>query len=338
MLPPLGYPAPVAKVTVFGAGAMGTAMAMHLARAGNQTTLWASEHDRSILPFMLEDRRHPSLPEHLPDSLTVLGPQHLEEAARDVEIALMGAHSGGARTLARMVTANRTFPLVVGIAKGLEPGSRKRVSEIYSEEVGHDRVVAIGGPCLAPELAQGLPSATVFASTDPEAAEGAANAFRTRQFQAEVSDDLVGVEYCMVAKNIAAMGLGILDGMGKGIGFEYRNAKAALFSRAFAELQLLVVALGGRAETVAGLAGLGDALVTALGGRNRLYGELLGEGVVPAVALKELERRGMTVEGVDSARDVAALAAEHGLDLPFFALIARVVFEGAPAASVLDAI
>ena len=328
----------MARVTVFGAGAMGTAMAMHLARAGNATILWASKHDLAVLPILRDEGRHPALPEHLPDSLTVLGPEDLEEAARDVEIAVMGAHSGGARTLARIVTEDRSFPLVVGIAKGLEPGTRKRVSQIYAEEVGHDRVVAVGGPCLAPELAQGLPAATVFASARTEAAEDAATSFRTKEFRAEVSDDLVGVEYCMVAKNVAAIGLGILDGMGKGIGFEYRNAKAALFARAFAELQLLIVTLGGRAETVGGLAGLGDALVTALGGRNRLYGELLGEGAVPSVALKELERRGMTVEGVDSTREVADLAAEHGLDLPFFARIARIVFEGAPASGVLDSI
>jgi glycerol-3-phosphate dehydrogenase (NAD(P)+) len=326
----------MARVTVFGAGAMGTAMAMHLARAGNDTALWASQHDAAVLPNLLAERRHPALPEHLPDSLVIFGPADLDAACENVEIGVMGAHSGGARTLATIVVERATPPLVVGIAKGLEPKTHRRVSEVYAEVVGHDRVVAIGGPCLAAELAQGLPTAVVFASGSLEPGERCAERFRTDAFHVQVSDDLPGVEYCMVAKNVAAVGLGILDGMGSGVGFEYRNAKAALFARAFRELETLIVALGGRPETVAGLAGLGDALVTALGGRNRLYGQMLGEGAEPSVARKELERRGMTVEGVDSSREVSALAAEHGLDLAFFTQIHRILFEGTPPATVLD--
>jgi glycerol-3-phosphate dehydrogenase (NAD(P)+) len=324
---------------VFGAGAMGTATAMHLARKGNQTILWASEFDRNVLPALLEQRRHPALPEHLPDSLLILGPDRLDQAADGIEIAVMGAHSGGARTLARIVMdGSGSLPLVVGVAKGLEPETLKRMSEVYVEEVGHERVVSVGGPCLAGELAQGLPCAVVFASEHAESPEAAAGAFRSSAYHVSITDDLAGVEYCMVAKNVAAIGLGILDGLGKGIGFEYRNAKAALFTRACAELVELVCALGGRAETANGLAGLGDALVTSLGGRNRLFGELLGEGVDPNVALDDLMKKGMTVEGVESSRDMAKLAEGKGLELPFFEQIHRIVFEGSPAASVLDCI
>jgi glycerol-3-phosphate dehydrogenase (NAD(P)+) len=176
----------------------------------------------------------------------------------------------------------------------------------------------------------------VFASGDKGAARTAAEAFRSPVYHVRITDDLPGVEYCMVAKNVAAIGLGILDGLGKGIGFEYRNAKAALFSQGCAELVQLVVALGGRAETANGLAGLGDALVTSLGGRNRLFGELLGEGVAPKEAVSDLMKKGMTVEGVESSRDVAKLAEGRGLRLPFFEQIYRIVFDGDPAASVLD--
>ena len=327
----------MARVTVFGAGAMGTAVAMHLARNGNQTLLWASEFDRAILSALAEQRRHPALPEHLPDSLRVLEPERLAEASDHIDIAVMGAHSGGARTLARIVTERSdSLPVVVGVAKGLEPQTGKRMSEIYTEEVGHDRVISVAGPCLAGEVAQGLPCAVVFASSNSATAEAAARSFRSPTYRVSITDDLVGVEYCMVAKNVAAIGLGILDGLGKGVGFEYRNAKAALFSQACAELVNLVVALGGRAETARGLAGLGDALVTSLGGRNRLFGELLGEGVAPNDALSDLMNRGMTVEGVESARDVSQLAGGRGLSLPFFEQIHLIVFDGSPAASVLD--
>jgi glycerol-3-phosphate dehydrogenase len=116
----------MARVTVFGAGANGTAIAMHLARNGNQTLLWASEFDQGILPGLVEQRRHPALPEHLPDSLRVVGPEGLVEAADGIDIAVMGAHSGGARTLARIVVDGcGPLPLVVGVAKGLEAESLK---------------------------------------------------------------------------------------------------------------------------------------------------------------------------------------------------------------------
>lgn len=315
---------------------MGTALAMHLARENNETTLWASEFDRTVLPSLVDDRRHPALPPPLPDRLTITGPDDLEAAATGIEIAVMGAHSGGARTLARIVMEGwGSLPLVVGIAKGLETGTLKRMSQVYAEEVGHERVVSMGGPCLAGEIAQGLPTAAVFASQQVESAQAAAAAFRSKAFHVVITGDVLGVEYCTVGKNVAAIGIGILDGMGRVSGLDYRNAKSALFTQAFAELVELVTALGGRAETVSGLAGLGDALVTSLGGRNRLFGELLGEGAEPKEALADLSRQGMTVEGVDSTRDVRRLAEQTGLDLPFFDMVHDILFRGTPATSVM---
>jgi glycerol-3-phosphate dehydrogenase (NAD(P)+) len=316
---------------------MGTAFAMHLARIGNDTVLWASEFDAKVLPALTDDRRHPSLPEHLPDALAVVGPDQLEVAAKDIDIAVMGAHSGGARTLGRIVAAGvGHLPLVVGVAKGLEPETGKRMSEVYSEEVGHQRVISVGGPSLAPEVAQGLPTAAVFASADSATAEEAASVFRSKSYRVQVTDDLPGVEYCTVIKNVVAIGMGILDGMEKVSGLDYRNAKSALFTQGFGEMTDLVEALGGRPETVAGLAGLGDTLVTSLGGRNRLYGELLGEGAKPTIALDELTDRGMTVEGVDSTREVDRLAEGKPLALPFLHMVHEILFGDLPATRILD--
>ena len=119
---------------------------------------------------------------------------------------------------------------------------------------------------------------------------------------------------------------------------EYRNAKAALFTQAFHELTALVEALGGRPETVMGLAGLGDTLVTSLGGRNRLFGEVVGEGTEPQVALDHLAAEGMTVEGWESAEDIGRIAREnaHVREMPYLDQVHRILFEGAPAASLLD--
>ncbi len=327
----------VARITVFGSGAMGTAVAMHLARAGNDTSLWASPWDAAVLPALRNERRHPALPEHLPADLRVLGPEDLAEAGRDLDIAVMGAHSGGARTLTHAVReAHDALPLVVGLAKGLEHGTGRRMSEIYTEEVGHDRVIAMGGPALAPEIAQGLPTAAVLASTHVDAAEFAADAFRSPTFHVLVTNDVTGVEYATVAKNVTAIGMGMLDGFGKVANLSYRNAKAALFTLAMDELVRLLDALGGRRDTAVGLAGLGDSLVTSLGGRNRLYGEMIGEGADPEHALRDLIAQGLTVEGVDSAKEVRRLTDHLGIDLPIHSQVHRILFEGAPARSILD--
>jgi len=321
---------------VFGAGAMGTAVAMHLARADHDVVLWASEFDARVLRDLETERRHPALPEHLPESLRILGPERLQEAGTDLDLAIMAANSGGARSLARVVRDGcGTPPIVLAIAKGLEPETGSRMSQVYGEEFGDARIASMGGPCLAAEIAQDLPTAAVIASASIDAAGTAAGAFRSDGFLAEVTEDVVGLEYCTVAKNVAAIGLGILDGLGKAAGFSYRNAKAALFSLAVAELSDLIVALGGRRETAQGLAGLGDTLVTSLGGRNRLFGELVGEGADPQSALAQLVDRGMTVEGVESALDVTRLAKEAGVHMPFHAQVGRVLFEGAPAAGLL---
>jgi glycerol-3-phosphate dehydrogenase (NAD(P)+) len=328
----------VARVTVYGAGAMGTAFAIHSARAGNQTILWGSEFDARVLPALTGDRKHPALPEHLPESLVVMGPDELQDASANPDFAVMGAHSGGARTLAQIVAADvGEDPVVLSLAKGLEPESGKRMSEVYAEEVGHSRVISVGGPCLAGELAEGLPSAVVFAAGNREFGEHARETFQTDAYRVHVSDDLIGVEYCTVLKNVAAIGLGIIDGLAKGAGErEFRNAKAAMFTQAIAEQVRLITELGGKAETVMGLAGLGDTHVTAAGGRNRMYGELLGEGTSPKEALDGMVRRGMTVEGVDSSKDTDELAKRTGIDLPFHQSVLRIVFEGAEASSILQ--
>jgi glycerol-3-phosphate dehydrogenase (NAD(P)+) len=327
----------MARVTVLGAGAMGTAFAMHAARAGLPTSLWANEHDLAAYASMRDERKHPLLPEHLPAGVELHGPNDLDAAARDVEIAVLAANSGGARSLASMVREHVAGARVaVSVAKGLEPTTGKRMSEVYGEEIAGADVVVVGGPCLARELAEGLPTAAVWAAGVVSVAEAAGKPFDDRHYQLSFSDDVVGVELCSMMKNVAAIGLGLLDGLGKGTGIGYQNAKAALFTRATQEIVVLVTELGGRPETAMGLAGIGDQLVTSLGGRNRLYGELVGTGDPPEDTLRELEAGGLTVEGVGSTRDVRRLASERGVRLPYHEAVHRVIFEDARPHEVLE--
>jgi glycerol-3-phosphate dehydrogenase (NAD(P)+) len=325
------------RVAIFGAGAMGTAMAMHASRRGATTTLWANQHDLRAYAALQEERRHPLLPEHVPDAVRICGPHELDQAAEGAEVAVMGANSHGARSLARMVKGHLgAVDTVVSVAKGLEPETHLRMSEVYEAELPGVRVIAIGGPCLAAELAEGLPTAGVWASRSADDAAAVGDHFSDRHYQLQYSDDVVGVELCSMMKNVAAIGLGMLDGLGSPTGRDFKNAKAALFTKAAHELVELVGAAGGRSETVFGLAGVGDQLVTSLGGRNRLYGELVGAGDPPEDTLEELEGRGLTIEGVDSTREVRRLAVEHGLELPYHTAIHRVLFEDARPEEILE--
>jgi glycerol-3-phosphate dehydrogenase (NAD(P)+) len=226
--------------------------------------------------------------------------------------------------------------VAVSVAKGFEPASGKRMSEVYGDELAGVDVVVVAGPCLARELAEGLPTAAVWASALASTAEEAGKPFDDRHYQLSYTDDVIGVELCSMMKNVAAIGLGLLDGLGKSTGVGYQNAKAALFTRAAREIVSLVTALGGRAETAMGLAGIGDQLVTSLGGRNRLYGELVGTGDPPEDTLRELEAGGLTVEGVESTRHVRRLASEMKVELPYHEAIHRVLFEGARPHDVLE--
>lgn len=335
----LGYPPAVSRVTVFGAGAMGTALAIHLARKGDDVALWGSEFDVRVLPSLQDRREHPALPERLPASIRVHGPDELEQAAKGAEIAVLAANSGGARSLATMVApALEGQPAAVSIAKGLEPRSLKRMTEVYAEVLGGRPVVAIGGPALAAEVADGQPCSAVLACQERDVADRVARAFDAETYAAHATDDCAGVEYCGTAKNVGAIGAGILEGLGQRREQAYKNARAVLFTRAAHEMADLVEAVGGRRETALGLAGVGDLLVTSIGGRNRQFGELVGSGMRPEHALEDLQERGMTVEGVDSAHDVHELAAGAGLELPVHEAVFRVIHEDAPPTTILEAI
>jgi glycerol-3-phosphate dehydrogenase (NAD(P)+) len=316
---------------------MGTAVAMHAGRLGHDVTLWGSPHDARALRELVEHGKHPALPEHLPASVRVCGPDALAVAAAGAQFAVLGANSHGARSLARLIREHHSGALVaISVAKGLEPETGKRMSEVYLEELAGIPIVSVGGPCLATELASGLPTASVWAGVPIELAREAGRPFDAPTYQLTYTDDVIGVELCSMMKNVAAIGLGMLDGIGKPTGEDFKNAKAALFTKAAHEIVELVGACGGRSETAFGLAGIGDQLVTSLGGRNRLYGELVGAGESPEETLRDLESRGLTVEGADSTRDVARLAGTLGLHLPYHAAIHRVLSDGADPRDILE--
>lgn len=329
----------MARVTIFGAGAAGTALAMHLARKGEDVMVWGTEFDERAMALLRQERRHPALPEHLPAEVQLWGPEELAEAAEHAEIAVLAAHSSGARNLARTIGSSLgTTRIAVSIAKGLEPETLKRMSEVYGEEIMGIAIVALSGPSLAAEIAEGLHTAVAMASDDEAACRETAEVFRSKRFLVDVTDDVAGVELCGFAKNVAAIGAGILEGLSEHLQRESKNPRAALFTRGLQEMAELCEAMGGRRDTVFGLAGVGDLLVTSLGGRNRMYGEAIGMGAEPDHTLHEMQQRGLTVEGAESARDVHLLTDRMGLDLPVHESVYRILHEGDAPESILEAL
>ena len=284
---------------------------------------------------MRDERKHPLLPEHLPDAVELHGPDELDAAARDVETPVLAANSAGARSLAAMVRDHVAGARVlVSVAKGLEPETGTRISRGLRRGARRDRRRGRGRAVPRARAGRGLPTAAVWAGAPTSTAEAAGKPFDDRRYQLTFTDDVIGVELCSMMKNVAAIGLGVLDGLGKVHETGYQNAKAALFTRAAQEIVELVTRLGGQAETATGLAGIGDQLVTSLGGRNRLYGELVGAGDPPATPCGRWRPAGSRSRA--SSRPAVRLAAEHGLDLPYHDAVHRVLFDGARPHDILE--
>jgi glycerol-3-phosphate dehydrogenase (NAD(P)+) len=257
----------------------------------------------------------------------------LEEAAREADaiiVAVPSEHARGTyRELGRHVKAGA---VLISATKGFELERLLRMSEVAAEEVPAARVTVLSGPSFAQEVAQEQPTAVVVASTDVAAAEEVQRALSNRRFRVYSSQDVVGAETAGALKNVIAIAAGILDGIGYG-----HNTVAALITRGLAETSRLAVAMGGRPDTLAGLAGLGDLVLTCTGGlsRNRRLGQALGAGRTLAEALSASP---MVAEGIRTTIAACELAARHAVEMPIAAQMRRVLHEGLAPREAVDAL
>ena len=306
-------------VAVLGAGSWGTALAVHLARIGHDVRLWArDERLAAAMASARENARY--LPgARFPERLAPTADVH--EALASADIALFAVPSHGLRAVVRVVApAIPANAILVSTTKGIEAESLLRMSQVIAEEAGPDRpVVVLSGPSFAAEVARGLPTAVVAASTDSEALARVQERFRSSTFRLYVTDDVAGVEIGGALKNIIAIAAGAVEGLGLG-----HNSMAALITRGLAEISRLACAAGGRRETLAGLSGLGDLVLTCTGdlSRNRHVGIELGRGRPLADILSGM--RGVA-EGVRTTGAALALGARHGIELPIAAEMAAVL-------------
>jgi glycerol-3-phosphate dehydrogenase (NAD(P)+) len=307
------------QVAVIGAGSWGSALAVHLALVGHEVTLWG--RDRALVEEMAARRANPV---YLPDVTFPPGlspTMELKAALAHASIVVVAVPSHGVRAVARHV-APLLMPgaLVVSAVKGIEAGSLLRMSEVLASELpAAGEVAVVSGPSFALELARRLPTAVVVASSSPRTVEHVQAEFRAPWLRLYGTADVTGVEIGGALKNTIAIAAGVVEGLGQG-----HNALAALITRGLAEVTRLAVAMGGQRETLAGLAGLGDLVLTCTGGlsRNRHVGAELARGRSLDEVVASTK---MVAEGVRTTEAALALGARHGIELPITEQMADVL-------------
>jgi len=318
------------KLSVLGAGAWGTALAASWA-PHHRVTLWgrnAAELD-AMREARVNTRYLPGCP--LPDTL-LLNPD-FNAAVDDAELLIIAVPSSGLRDTLAALAACPRLPSVIWVCKGFEHGSRKLPHQLIDELLpAHTQTGVLSGPSFAQEVAHGYPTALTLASHDSTLAQHLAEALSGHRLRIYAHNDVIGAEIGGAVKNVMAIAAGICDGLSLG-----HNARAALITRGLAEMTRLGVRLGGHFETFMGLSGLGDLVLTTTGdlSRNRQVGLRLARGQQLDSILAEL---GHVAEGVTTAREVAALAAEIGVDMPITRAVCQMLFEGLPAALAVDAL
>jgi glycerol-3-phosphate dehydrogenase (NAD(P)+) len=324
-------PATDPRVAVIGGGAWGTTLADLLARKNLKVTLWARE------PEVVQGINHDHLNAvFLPEAPLTPGLRasgELAEAAREADVVVSAVPSHAVRAVMTTVAGSvRGAPLVVSVSKGLEPERQDRLSCVLAEVFGLATPLAVlSGPSFAREVYERQPTAVVAASADHDVARRVQEVFSTGSFRVYSHTDVIGVELGGALKNVIALAAGIAEGLGLGF-----NPRAALITRGLAELTRLGLAMGADPLTFAGLAGLGDLVLTATGAlsRNRSLGVELGRG-------RDLEAilasRNTVAEGVMTARTAVTLGERHGVELPIAREVSAILFEGkAPRQAIAD--
>ena len=323
----------MAKIAVLGSGAWGTALAMSLHRGGHAVQLWS--HSPEVAATIQDSRENKRfLPDfRVPEEIAITTSVGEAMAAADILLAVTPSHHVRA-TFAAVAPHLTTTHIVVSATKGIETATGMRVSEVIAESLGGrgTTVCALSGPSFAQEVAAGRPTAVSLAV--PAAAAESAGAlqaiFSHDRFRVYTTDDVAGVEFGGSLKNVIAIASGIVAGLELGA-----NSAAALITRGLAEISRLAVACGGRPETLAGLAGMGDLVLTATGSlsRNRNVGLGLGRGGRLEDILAGMG--GKVAEGVETTRAALALAARHHVEMPITQQVSDILYGSKPPAAAI---
>ena len=310
------------KAAVVGSGAWGTALAISLCKNGHDVTMWTFEKD--LIPQMENERLNIRLPgAKLPEELKISSDYACVQGCK---LVVMASPSFPIRSVCRGVAPHLDEDAVlVSVTKGIEKDTLLRMSEVVAQETNRP-VVVLTGPSHAEEVALNVPTGCLAASDDKALAEFVQDAFMSDTFRIYTSPDAVGAELGAALKNVIALCAGVSDGLGCG-----DNTKAMLMTRGLTEMARLGISLGANKDTFAGLAGVGDLIVTctSMHSRNRRAGILIGQGKSVDGAMKEV---GAVVEGYYAAESAYALGKRQGVDMPITTAAYQVLYEGRSAA------
>ncbi len=311
------------NVAVIGTGGWGTALAVLLHGNGHKVTLWG-RLEEEVEPIIAAGENKAFLPGvKIPKEIVLTLDAKL--ALREAEMAVLAVPSHGMRPICEQVRQFLPAGLpLVSVAKGIENETGARMSEVIAQVLKTDRVIVLSGPSHAEEVGRGVPTAVVVAAKDQSLAATAQKAFMNERFRIYTHDDVIGVELGGALKNVIAIAAGVCDGIGFG-----DNTKAALCTRGLTEMSRLAVGMGARRETLFGLSGVGDLIVTAFSkhSRNRGFGERLGKGVTAEQIAASTQ---MVAEGVKTAKSAWQLAQRHGVDVPITREVHAILYEGKP--------
>ncbi|MBO5059565.1 MAG: NAD(P)H-dependent glycerol-3-phosphate dehydrogenase [Clostridia bacterium] len=318
------------KIAVIGSGSWGCAIAILLASKGNDVYLWSWQQEET--DRLSADRENKAvLPgKHFPDS--IICSHDIELCAKDAALIVTVVPSPATRSTAKQLAPYvRDSQIIVNLSKGIEESTLMTLSAVYESEIPQAKIAVMSGPSHAEEVSENLPTTNVVAAKDAKTAEYIQNIFMTDTFRVYTGSDMVGVELGGALKNVIALCSGISDGIGYG-----DNTRAALMTRGIAEIKRLGIAMGAKAETFAGLSGIGDLIVTctSMHSRNHRAGILLGKGYSLEETLKEIS---MVVEGVNTAKAAYNLSKKYNVSMPITTEAFKVLFEGKDAkTAVLD--
>lgn len=313
----------MAKISVIGAGTWSCALALLLSDNGHEIIMWSESEKKA--DEMRETRGYALLPD-LKFPETVQFTTSYEEAVKGTEVIVIGVASPYVRSVSKGIAPFVTEDqVIVSVAKGIEDESLMFLDEQIKDEIPGARVAVLSGPSHAEEVSKRIPTTCVIGADDEATAKKLQDIFMSPVFRVYTSSDVKGIEFGGAVKNVIALAAGMADGLGYG-----DNTKAALITRGLAELTRLGVAIGAKPETMYGLSGIGDLIVTcaSMHSRNRRAGILIGQGKSLDEAVEEV---GMVVEGVYSAKAARALAKKYGVETPIVEEVNKILFENKPA-------
>ena len=314
----------MAKISVMGTGSWGTALAILLHNNGHQVMLWSAHPEKaaSLNQTREDPKKLPGI--KIPDGIVITGDE--KTALDSPDIVVFASPSAYMRAISkRLSPLIRRGQIIVNVAKGVEENTLMPVCDIIKEEIPQADVCVLSGPSHAEEVGIGLPTTVVAGAKKRAVAEEIQDIFMNNVFRVYTSPDVLGMELGGSLKNVIALAAGMADGLGYG-----DNTKAALITRGMFEMNKLAVTMGAKQETLNGLTGIGDLIVTCESkhSRNRKAGMLIGQGYTMQQAMDEVK---MVVEGVYSAKAAIALAKKYGVDMPIIEEVNKVLFEDKPA-------